>query len=264
MWRRRVTCATAAALALGLAASPARAGVLGKVVDGLSDQSDNDDASSGGGGSNGGDDSGDRRGDSSSDTSSWGTSSSGGGGGTYYYGGGGGGYYTPLPPGGGGRTDLYLYVGAQSVDDSNGAVMLELRATYDGFGFGVRDNSYFEQAGPNPEDYIRLDLWAVGAEYRAMRDDQLQVWLIGGMGGVDTENELSLYGAQIGVRLERRLGGEMAASASGRRFWLEDDITATELQGSIHASILRISYRVLDFNVGPPLKGPEIGVAFTF
>jgi hypothetical protein len=41
-------------------------------------------------------------------------------------------------------------------------------------------------------------------------------------------------------------------------------VTILEGAASVRLGLLRISYRIVDFNVGPPLRGPEVGLALSF
>lgn len=255
VWRRRLTVAAALVVA---ASTPAHAGALGAVVDGLRRKSDNDDAKPAGGG---GDDDvaakvvegfaralmGDWQWQRPPDPVT----------GVVVYVG-------PPPVHGAATTDVYVYLGVQSVDDSDGSLTLELRANYGDFGIALRDTSFFEDGGPTAADDLRLDLWSIGGQYRAHRTWRTQAWLEGGLGGVEQSTDLSLLGWYVGARGQRRLGGELAAEVGVRRYDLEDDITANEVTAALRASILRVSYRYVDFNVGPPLQGPEVGVALVF
>lgn len=160
-------------------------------------------------------------------------------------------------------TEFRLYLGAQSVADSDGAFSLEAAAAYADFGLTVRYSSFFE-AQPATDSFLRLDVWNVVGGWRIAGDGPVAAWIEGGLAGLATVAQVSQFGVIAGLRLERRLGGALAAAAEGRRLFLEDGVRAIDLRAALRLSILQLSYRWLDFDVGPPLRGPEIGLAFSF
>lgn len=246
-----------ALLAVVLASHPAWAGALGEVVGGLrraADDDDDDKGKNGGGSSSGSSSASD---DSSSSHSDGYSGSSGGsswGAGVSLY------DLAPPPPGTPGA-HLYLYLAGQSVVDSNSSVTLDMRAWYDDFGLGVRQTSFFEEAQPK---WLRLDLWTVSAHYRVLHDRGDELWIEGGLGGLRTIDDLTMIGFQGGLRAEHELRPLLSVTGEARMYLLEYDVRATEARAALKVSILYLSYRVVDFNVGPPLHGPELGIGFGF
>jgi hypothetical protein len=244
MWR---TCVS---LVVAMVPAAAQAGALAEVVSGISRASDNDDHDTGSGG-----------GDGDGDTSSSGIGlfdygcCRGGAEGTVTYG-----APPPQAPLPGTRTEVYA--GVQSVDGSDGSLTLEVRAIHDDFEVGVRGTSFYERAGA--DEYLHLDLWWLGGGVRVTHTDRTELWAELGLAGINNNDELSMTGWAGGGRLTHRLDGELAVEATVRHFSLEDDVTATEAAVGLHVAVLRLSYRVVDFNVGPPLQGPEVGVALRF
>lgn len=43
-----------------------------------------------------------------------------------------------------------------------------------------------------------------------------------------------------------------------------DDIGAGEIRAGVTAAVLHAGYRYLEFNAGPGLHGPEVGIALHF
>jgi hypothetical protein len=267
MWRRRLTIAAVAlAAAAGTSAGTARvahAGALAAVERGIA-KAAGDDGKSGSGGS--GSDRSDTSHDESKSSSSWTDWSccSSRPGATMGYA-----YASEpssvLPTSGGVHSELY--VGAQSVTSSDASMTLELRASYEDFGVGVRGTTFFEQAEVpmnKPAHLLRLDLWWVGGSYRLDHDENSSVWVELGFTGLNSDDRVSLSGGELGVRASHRLGGLIVANVGARHFELQDDVGANEVFGGLQASILQVTYRVVDFNVGPPLYGPEVGLAFSF
>jgi hypothetical protein len=247
-------------LGVTLLTQPAWGGALGEVVGGLQRASDDDDDDDKGSSSSSSSSSND---DSSSDSSSHDASSPGTSGSSYSSSGAVGVSlvdWGPPPPGAPGA-HVYLYLAGQSVVDSNGSLTAEMRAWYEDFGLGVRQTSFFEEARPK---WLRLDLWAVSGHYRVVEDDRNELWIEGGLGGLRTIDDLTMIGAQGAVRAEHALSSSMAVSAEGRMYLLENNVRASEARAAFRVSVLAISYRLVDFNVGPPLHGPEIGLSLSF
>jgi hypothetical protein len=169
----------------------------------------------------------------------------------------------PYPTRGQG-TEARLYLGIHSVEDSNGAGVVSLRSSFGASGIELDDIRYFERMADG--EYLSMDVWAIGFAHRAMsmgQDDRTALWLKGGLAGARSEG-LALLGAVVGAELAHNLSPALGVEASARYFLLQDDIRAIELRAGIAASVLRVSYRMMRFDVGPPLRGPEVGVALSF
>jgi hypothetical protein len=260
MMRLRHTLAAAIVLAALAGGGAARAGVLSKVVEGLSKASGDGKSGEGSGGSSGG---GDAIGAVVSGLFSgdWSGSSRSASDPTYVY----TPAYYPYAGMGPEPTEVSFYAGIQSVEGSDGGMTMELAVTYHDFGIALRGTGFYETVGSGDgQQHVQLDLGTMGAVYRVYNQDLLQVWLEGGLGGVSATGDIHVWGLFGGVKLTRKLGGDLAMAGELRHFRLEDDITANEARASMQISLLRVSYRVVDFNVGPALMGPEVGVALTF
>jgi hypothetical protein len=239
----------------------ADAGPLGKVVGGMHEAADEDEDRNTGRGDGGGAENSDR--DDSSSSSSFaeddccgGSSSPGEGSWVTFHRG--------PPPGGTRPGTLDAYVGVQSVKDSNGSLSVELRASHGDFAIVGHDTSFWEEPGPGAMETIRLDLWALGAGYRLVNKGDTTIWGEASLAGVNTVPDLQVFGAALGARLEHRIAGEIGVTAGARQYLFEHGIRATELQVGLQISVLRVSYRLVDFNVGPPLSGPEVGIGISF
>lgn len=165
---------------------------------------------------------------------------------------------------GGARASVAGYFGFQDVADSNGALSFELRVFDRRFGVAIHDRSYWEDPGPGGAATTRLDLWALAPQVKLLGGGGTELWLEAGVAGVRASPDLSLYGAEAGARLEQRLGGELSVLTVARGYVLQDGVAALELQVGVRVGMLLGSYRVVDFDVGPPLGGPELGIAFQF
>jgi hypothetical protein len=254
----------AASLVLALAAPAAHAGALAEVAKGLH-QAAGDDGRSG---NRAGPANEDNDHVTSSGSSSSSSSDSGSGGGSWsccsidpdvslgYA------YATTAQPG---QVLTELYFGAQSVHDSDGALTAEARATFDDFGLGVRGTSFYEResAGLDPQ-FVHLDIWWLGGFWRVDHDDRFSVWLELGFTGLSDQTGLTMSGASAGVHLWRQLAGAFSFVGGARTSLFQHDVHANELFAGVQVTFLQFSYRVLDFDVGPPLYGPEVGLAVAF
>lgn len=164
-------------------------------------------------------------------------------------------------------TETRIYAGIHSVRDSNGAGAIEARVSHDGFGVEISDIRYYEEIIRNDRmDHVTLDVWNLGFAYRAAvlgAREQTALWLRGGLAG-GSSTDLFVMGASGGAELAHNLSDSMGVSTSARYYVLQDDIRALELKAAVALSVFRAGYRLLDFNVGPPLRGPELGIELSF
>ena len=161
------------------------------------------------------------------------------------------------------RPTVDLYGGLQRVVESDGAAIGEVRLGFDRIALLGRYSGYQESAGPGLEP-IRLDLAAAGVGFELFGGRDGKVWLEGFVSGIRTVPSDRRAGVAIGLRVEQRLDARFSLFGAARRYMFTGDVKATEAVAGIQASFLRASYRILDFNVGPALRGPEIGIAARF
>jgi hypothetical protein len=164
-------------------------------------------------------------------------------------------------------TELRLYAGLHSVRDSNGAGVLEARVSHDGFGVEMGGIRYYEEIIRDGQmTNLTMDVWNLGFAYRAAvlgERDQTALWVRAGLAGTSAD-AMFLLGASGGVELAHNLSDSMGVSASGRYYAMQDEIRAVELKAAVALSVFRAGYRLLDFDVGPPLRGPELGIELSF
>jgi len=272
----------AAAFVIGVggtvAAGPAEAGPLSKVVSGLKERSGQTGGSSGGSSSESSSHERDHRSDSS-DNDSFDSDSSGSGSSSNHHGSRAsrgrrhlrarplifvGAYPYPTNTAG---TDVRVYMGLQSVDESNGALSGSIRSSYGDLGIEIDDVRYYERVRTGSgADYLQLDVWSMSVAYRAMATgpgERTAVWLKGGLAGAHSDG-LGIFGLVLGAEVAHNVSENVGIESSARVFSYQDHIRALELRTGVAASILRVSYRLLKFNVGPPLQGPEVGVSLSF
>lgn len=174
--------------------------------------------------------------------------------------GGGGGIVLEGPA----RFDAYL--GAHAVVDSDGAAALDLRLRRDFVGLSMSGTSYFEEVEDKGRmDSVRLDMWALGLAGRLARaGDSTELWIEGGF-AVSTSTEYdAIAGLQTALRAEHRIRPELELFGRVRYYGMQDDVSAFEAWGGVRAWVIAAGYRSLQFNVGPPIHGPEAGISLQF
>jgi hypothetical protein len=174
----------------------------------------------------------------------------------------GSGSSAPLLPGPG-RLDLYL--GAHSVVGSDGAMLGEVRASKDWLGLAVSGIRYVEHVEDGKrEDNVSLYLTAFTLSGRLLQHESTEMWLDGGLAVSGSSEYESIVGSAWSLRGEHGLNPDLALRGQARYYVLEHGVSAMEAWGGVRAWFLQAGYRVLKFNVGPALHGPEAGVALRF
>jgi hypothetical protein len=166
----------------------------------------------------------------------------------------------------GGEARLDLYLGAHSVVGSQGAVVGEVRAYKGWLGISAASTSYFERIEDDKgrSDSVRLDLMAFALGARVFGGRAAELWIDGGMGASSSSEYETIIGTAFGLRSEVRVHPQLAMVGQGRLFSLEADVSAFEGWAGLRASFLSAGYRVVKFNVGPALHGPEAGISLRF
>jgi len=158
-----------------------------------------------------------------------------------------------------------LYVGVQSVRDSDGAFAGSIAVGGDNFNIGFNGTSYFEKrptvAG---DETIRMNVISVTLGGRMLAVRNTELWIRGGWASSGSTDFKRMTGPTLGMHLELGLGRDLAGLASVRGFLFDDGVSATELRVGVRAHIFTVSYRKLQFDVGPPLEGPEAGISLRF
>lgn len=164
-------------------------------------------------------------------------------------------------------SDIHLYLGMMSVYESDGAMRGTIRASSGNYGVALDGTRFYEeQRTPMAVTTVHLDVWSIRGTYRAVRtgdNHRTAVWLHAGLAGQSSDG-LHLLGVAVGADVAHNINHALGVEAGARVFAMQDDIRAVEVRAGVAASILRVSYRVLKFNVGPALRGPEVGVALQF
>jgi hypothetical protein len=156
------------------------------------------------------------------------------------------------------------YVGAQKVLESDGAFALELAVSDRWFRVGGSLTRFYEsQPG---HDALTLTVPALAFGVLVASDETTRVYLEGGIATAITRNDpmmdSSLSGVLGGVYAEHALSKHATVIGSARLMGLEDDVRAASLRAGVRYKHVQASFSVLDFNIGPALYGPEVGIGF--
>jgi hypothetical protein len=155
----------------------------------------------------------------------------------------------------------HLYAGAQMVHESDGSFSAELSFVDSRFRLDGTFTHYFE----NQMDGGRITMNVPTLSF-GMRLSEAAAWLHAGVAHVSTHGDpmggSSITGSLIGTRLEHPLSRGATLFGVAEAMWFEDDVKAYGGRVGVRLGHLQASLRVLDFNVGPALYGPELGVRF--
>lgn len=159
---------------------------------------------------------------------------------------------------------LHVYAGAQKVTDSDGAGVVEIGVTDWRMRLDGTFTRYYErqQGGgvltmtmPTLMGGFRIDDWGNTAVY-------LQGGVVHARTNGDQMGDSKITGPIAGMRVEHSLSKQISLLGDVHQMWFNYDIRATQGRVALRYKYLQAGFRVLDFNVGPPLYGPEVGVRF--
>jgi hypothetical protein len=165
-----------------------------------------------------------------------------------------------------GPARLDLYLGGHAVVDSQGALVGEVRLSKDWLGISASNTRYFEEVADDKgrSDSVRMDLMAFALNARLFAGYGAELWIDGGLAASSSTEYDAILGTAFGLRAEQQFQPDLAVVAQGRFFSLEADVSAFEGWAGVRAWFLSAGYRMVHFNVGPPLHGPEAGFALRF
>jgi hypothetical protein len=163
-----------------------------------------------------------------------------------------------------GTATVDFYAGAQKVMDSDGSASFELGVTQRRFRLGGTFSHYVERQPGAGAISMSVPTMTVGVRI----DDLSRTAVILEGGAVhartngDVMGDSQVTGPLAGMRVERELTAELSLVGDVQQMWFEDDVRATAGKIGVRYRHVQASLRVLDFNVGPALWGPEAGVRF--
>jgi len=159
------------------------------------------------------------------------------------------------------RTRFEAYAGAQKVYESDGSVSLELSLVDPNFRVNATLTHYYESQMGGGQLTMTMPELTVG-----LRFGDVPAWLEGGVVNVQTHGDpmgdTSITGPVVGTRIEHALSGSAMLFGVAEAMYFKNDIKAYGGRVGVKVGHLQASFRVLDFNVGPALYGPEVGLRF--
>ncbi len=162
------------------------------------------------------------------------------------------------------HASAHFYAGAQKVQDSDGSISLELAVRDGRFGITGAFTRYFERLPGGGQ--LSMSMPSLMASVRIDDLGRTAVFLEGGVVHVGTRGDpmadSSITGAIASMRIEHQLSPRLAILADAQELRFGHDVRARAGRAGIRIGRVQASLRVLDFNVGPPLIGPEVGVRF--
>ena len=174
--------------------------------------------------------------------------------------------HEPLPPDPRGYhgSTVHFYLGAHSVRDSDGALAAELSFVDGRFRFSGSAIRYYERL---PDDSL-LHM-TQGALTGGLRIDDMgnthvyvELGVVHNKTGNDPVMDTTITGVIGGIHVEHLLTKGTRLVGDAKLMQFPDEIRATSARLGVRFGHFQASLRVLDFNVGPPLYGPELGLAF--
>ncbi|MBA3820856.1 MAG: hypothetical protein H0X17_18350 [Deltaproteobacteria bacterium] len=162
------------------------------------------------------------------------------------------------------RARLEGYVGAQKVLDSDGAFSAEVAVTDWRLRAIAGVSQYFETIPGGDRLTMTMPSLMLG-----VRIDDLgstRVILEGGVVHISTQDDpmedSSFTGAIAGLTVEHPLSKQLSLFGNVHNLWFDDDVRARAGRVGVGYGHVQAAVRVLDFNVGPALWGPALGVRF--
>jgi len=167
-------------------------------------------------------------------------------------------------PGAASNATADFYLGAQKVHDSNGSVSLEVIVRERRFRVTGALSHYFETL----PDGGRLTM-SMPSITAGMRVDDLgptsvviEAGVVHALTKGDPMENSSITGPLAGMRVEHQMQRNLSVLADAQALWFPDDIRARAFRVGLRYGHFQGSIRALDFNVGPILFGPEVGMRF--
>jgi hypothetical protein len=165
----------------------------------------------------------------------------------------------PSPP-----VSVDFYAGAQKVYESDGSLSLELAFNEGRFRFGGTLSRYFERQEGDPALTLTLGTLYIG--WRIDDGGPTRAYLEFGAVGAETRHDpvidSSVGGLLGGVRVEHRTSRLVSWIGDAQAMAFEDDVRAGAIRAGLRIGHVQATLRYFDFNVGPALYGPEVGLRF--
>jgi hypothetical protein len=165
------------------------------------------------------------------------------------------------PSGGPARVDLFL--GIQKVVESDRSYSASLSFEDKWFRLSGAISEYREDQMDGGTTAMTVPTLLFGA--RLSSPGPTRAFIEGGVAIARTKNDdsvgSSITGPIAGVHLEHQFRGP-ALVGDAHVMMFQDGIKAYRGRVGVRVGVLELGLRVLDFNVGPALYGPEVGLSF--
>jgi len=164
----------------------------------------------------------------------------------------------------GGTAKIEAYIGAQKVYESDGAWTAEVGIRDKLFRLAGSVTRYYEREPDNSQLTLTLPqlVGGVRIDDGGATKAYLEVGLVGAKTRNDPMMDSSLTGGLGGVRLEHSLTRGATVIGTLHEMVFSNDVRAHAATIGVRWGVLQASLRILDFNVGPALYGPELGLRF--
>jgi len=163
-----------------------------------------------------------------------------------------------------GPARIDLFVGIQKVIESDRSYVASLAFADKWFRISGSVNEYREQQMDGTKTALTLPTFMLGA--RVIGGGPTRAYLEGGVAMARTkENGVTgsnLTGPIVGLHVEHALGNAPTFIADVHAMAFEVGVKAYTGRIGLRAGHFEIAFRALDFNVGPALYGPEVGLQF--
>lgn len=156
------------------------------------------------------------------------------------------------------------YAGAQKVFESDGSVSLALSVVDQRLRFNAALTQYYEDRMDGGR--LTMMMPSLTAGVRIDPGGSTQLWLEGGATMARTKGDPAgdsmLVAPTFGARLVHPLSARLALLGDAEGMWFSHDVRAVAGRVGVRFEHVEVAFRALDFNVGPALFGPELGVGF--
>ncbi len=156
------------------------------------------------------------------------------------------------------------YAGAQKVFESTGSVSLGLSVVDDRIRLNAGVTQYYEDRMQGGR--LTMTMPSLTGGLRLGPGGPTQFWLEAGATMERTKGDAAddsmLVAPTIGARLVRPLSPRISLQATAEGMFFSNSIRAFSGRVGVRFEHVEAAFRVLDFNVGPALFGPELGVGF--
>lgn len=180
--------------------------------------------------------------------------------------------YTPIytrvrvraPVGNGPAAHVQFFAGAAKIKDSDGSASIELAVTDRRFRLAGAYTHFFErQPGGG---VLTMAMPTLMGGFRIDDFGSTAVYLEGGVVHARTNGDAmadsKITGPIAGMVVEHALQQDLSLLGDVHMMWFPDQVKATSGRVGVRYKHVQASLKVLDFNVGPALWGPEVGVSF--